>query len=374
MTQIKACSVFAAQATILRNELAGEQKWLESAQFQDGPYGPFARNLHGDIQQTMANLDDLIPKSNTATLPQSRFASLRARATNLFSEVLALRSVEFIRANNLDNGMCLIGDKLLAELGKAVRLEVPHLTTVAESEFFGSPSRVIRLRYPAISTWDLPVLAHEFGHSFGPLWYVERALKQHPHEIFLNSGELGSRRVADEYFCDLLATFLLGPAYPSMCVLLRFDPTNGTDSETHPADTKRAWWVLRGLELLAEMADADTASDYRGIVARLRGFWGGYIAQSNAADVTETEDLEASIQKLFSKLQSGLPGAAYTDPGPAWGLKRQYDKKASVTMAGGQLRHLLNAAWFARSDDVTDLRKPVQIDKWVREFARSAPL
>src|SRR5580698_440487 len=107
---------------------------------------------------------------------------------------------------------------MLAELAAAVTLRTPQLTTLAESEFYRRSSRVIRLRYPASTVWDLPVLAHEFAHSFGPLWLVQNAVDPHPRETFVRDADLGSLRINDEYFCDLLATFLLGPAYACTCL------------------------------------------------------------------------------------------------------------------------------------------------------------
>ena len=365
-------SVFTLQATRLRSDLAGEAKWLEATLSKNGAYAPFASKLRGDIERTLGDLDALIANSrNGAKLGQRRFSSIRDRAANLFGEALALRLVGFIREANVDAGMCAVADRLLAELARAVMLQVQHLSTIAESEFFGTSTRVIRLRYPSVSIWDLPVLGHEFGHWFGPLWYVDGALQPYPQKAFLDSKVLGSRTLAEEFFCDLLAVFLLGPAYVYMCVVLRFDPTNTDDSDTHPADARRAWWVLRALELLAGAAtDVDTRGDYQRIAERLRTFWKDYAAKSGARDFTDTEVMNSAAEDLFSKVQLAMPTAAYTDPSGAWGLARRYQEKADLSLQEGQLRDLLNACWFAREDDLANLQKADQIDSWAREIAK----
>ena len=38
------------------------------------------------------------------------------------------------------------------------------MTILAELEYTGHHARIIGLRFPAASIWDLPIAAHEFGH------------------------------------------------------------------------------------------------------------------------------------------------------------------------------------------------------------------
>ncbi len=365
-------SVFSWQAAKLRKDLAGEAKWLEATLANNLAYGPFARKLQGDIKRAIGELDTLIGDSgNRIRLSQRRFSRLRDRAGNLFGEAFTLRLVGFIRETNADDGMCGVADKLLAELARLVTLEMQHLTTLAESEFFGTSTRVIRLRYPSVSIWDLPVLAHEFGHWFGPLWYVEDALKPYPQRAFIDSGALGSRTVTEEYFCDLLAVFLLGPAYVYMCVVLRFDPTSTDDTETHPSDAARAWWVLRVLRLLADAAnDSEIRAEYRGTSERLESFWKEYAARSGARELTETEALNDVAEDLFDQVLLAMPSAGYTDPSGAWGLVRLYKEKADTRLQPGRLRDLLNACWFLRQDEISNLQNADQIDSWARAIAK----
>jgi hypothetical protein len=255
---------------------------------------------------------------------QSQLSRLQERGTAVFGEILALRLADYIRTN-IDQGMCAIGDLLLDELGKAVALELPQMTSIADSEFFGKSSRVIRLRFPAISLWELPVLGHEFGHYFGPLWYSPDGPDPHPQQTFVKNTALGSRITNDELFCDLLATYMIGPAYPAMCIVDRFSPTSDTDTPTHPSDIKRAWWVLRCLELWAQALHQDDQQEFTAKADTLRGWWQTYHESSGTAQVLDSQrtTLELAAQKLTAKCRLELPQAGYQSLDKAWGLRSQ---------------------------------------------------
>jgi hypothetical protein len=367
MSQIEPASVFNLQAAALRKDLADQGTWLDSVPMANGPYAPFANKLRLDIQRAISELDSLAADSGSGTvLPQTRFARIRENAINLFGEALTLRLVKSIRGENVDAGMCGLADRLLAELGSAVALRVPHLSTLAESDFFGTSARIVRLRYPAVSIWDLPVLGHEFGHSFGPLWYLDGALQPYPQSAFVKKKVLGSKSISEEYFCDLIAVFLLGPAYAYMCLVLRFDPTNDEDGDTHPSDARRAWWILRALELLADQADSETGADYRATARRLKEFWVAYTCKSQGGrELTDTDLLNSESEDLFAQLQLAIPTAAYTDPSGAWALAHCYRHK-EVSLPEIRLRDLLNACWFLREGNLTDLENADRIDCWAR--------
>ena len=367
-------SVFALQVAALRKDLTAEHKRLDTEVTDTGPYGPFARKLRTDLYKTITELDGLVAGSgNGPVISQRRLSALRDRAHNLFGEALTLRIAGFIRDTKVDEGMCEVADTLLGDLARAVALEIPYLSTLAEAEFFGASARVIRLRYPAVSIWDLPVLGHEFGHCFGPMWHLEGALQPYPLKRFLDTQKLGTRTIAEEFFCDLLATFLLGPSYVYMCVVLRFDPTNSEDSDTHPSDVRRAWWVLRALRLLADAAtDRSIRSEYHGLADRLTEFWSSYTDKSQGTPLSDTEDLNSAAEDLFATFQLAAPSAAYTDPSAAWGLVYRFERNTPPPVPAGDLRHLLNASWFIRQKDLTNLEKADRIDKWARQTARRA--
>jgi len=372
----------------LRAELSRELNALGAPKY-GGVYAPFTKALISELSMIGVQLDLLSKESAVlaARLPQMRFGRIQRKARTLFGEALGLRMAECVR-KDLDNGMCAIADRLLSEFARAVTLEIPLLSTVAESEFFGASTRIVRLRYPTNSIWDLPVLGHEFAHSFGPLWYWAGAPDEHPRQSFVRNSRLGTRLVSDEYFCDLMGTFLLGPSYALMCILDRFDPTASEDTETHPSDVKRAWWVLRGLELLGgELPNGDDREEYKEMACELRELWTAFTKDSGADSVTDNDvaALELAIQSLFPQMSLGLPIAAYKCPRIAWGLVADY-KETPKSSSGDRIpvvgvathrqasprtdiRDVLNAAWLLRRENKNgDL---AHIDAWARGLAGS---
>jgi len=367
--------VFVYRARSLRLKLHEEWKMLQHMDEGARIYGPFASSIGLEISGLVAELDSIlesVQSNGHELLPHSRLDRAQSNATSLFGEVLALRMVGSIRGS-LDDGMCRIADAFLQELGRLVAFEVPHLSTVADGEYYGVSSRVIRLRYPSRSLWDLPILGHEFGHSFGPSWRSKLQIDGHPQEAFLRNSALGSKSINEEYFCDLLATFLLGPAYPATCILERFNPSAQSDSDTHPCDSKRAWWILKALELLADsIKDSDESAVFRSYLEYLKNCWKDYGGGTGAHAFSDEEIdiMELAAVDLFSKFESGLTGSAYSSSGNAWGLAANFSE-GKTTGNPLKIRDILNASWFLRWQHGDTAERIAEIEKWGLDLARS---
>lgn len=367
-------SLFLTRASLLKKKLIVQKDSLEHTS-PVSALRPFHLSVVAEIGRVLTELDLVISSCNAGSdrLPQLRLSRVRQRAAAVFGEVFALKLAQYVR-DGIDNGMCLIADLLLRELARAVTFELPQMSTIAESEFFGVSARVIRMRFPATSLWDLPVLGHEFGHLFGPLWHIPDGPNPYPQQAFLQSRDLGSPAVNDEYFCDLFATYLLGPAYPLMCILDRLDPDNVTDSQTHPSDLKRAWWVMRSLELLAQsLPDEQERTEYAVIANRLRSFWGAYVERTGGGVLAESETgpLKVASQRLFAQMQLDLSQAAYQTMNKAWGLVADYRQGQPTDIADVTMRDLLNALWFARLEDPTNGGDAEQMSGWAFKISRS---
>ena len=365
-------TVFTTRVELLRGKLLAERDLL--SQGAGALLKPFVQRVRADIVKRLSDLDEIGREAaqNSHRLPQKRFADLERKSLQLFGECLAMRLAEFTR-KSVGEVICTLADKLLAELVSAVAFDLPQFTTIADAEYIGGSSRIIRLRYPATSIWDLPVVGHEFGHCFGPHWYCPDSLEPYPREAFLKTSSLGSRSMNDEYFCDLFATYVVGPCYPAMCILERFDPTaSSSDDDTHPPDVKRAWWVLRALELIAEStADPDEGGDLRSASEQLRRIWNGFIEECGTAELTdeETAPLEIALQKMIGKMRRGLPAAAYGPLAPAWGLVADY-KDSEERSQAVSLRDLLNASWFLRLEGLQREERVEAMGKWAWNIAR----
>ena len=256
----------AAQTTALLADVRGERSKLDTRLQQAGTANggtPVAQEvfhlLRARLNARMERLRELIESIKHAgelSGERSRYRKLEGECRDLFGECLAVFTAEAIRTLKLDGGACDIIERLLRGVGTAVGVPWPHVTALAEAEFFATASQIVRLRYPVASVWDLPVAAHEFGHFVGPRWPSSGMGEATPYQRFLDVENLGPPSHLGEYFADMFATFALGPAYVDSCLLRRFDPAAEGDA-SHPSDRERAEWILAGLELLTEAAEQE---------------------------------------------------------------------------------------------------------------------
>ncbi len=165
----------------------------------------------------------------------------------LFDECLVIRQGAAARREGLDDGICNLADHLLAEICSDADISWRRFTVLATGESYTHVSDVIRVRFPQVSLWDLPVVAHELGH------HASLRLEQPTIGRFVVPFEELERTWAgrmapallEEYFADAFASVTLGPAYACTCLLLRFDPADaGAVGGDHPADRDRAHVIL----------------------------------------------------------------------------------------------------------------------------------
>ena len=120
-----------------------------------------------------------------------------------------------------------LAEALSDELRAACELGITPVIVADMDDSFSDGGQMIRLRFPPADIWDLPVLAHEFGHfaahqlaakaTNGRLersQAVRRAI-----DDFLGAHKLvGAEREKwtdwlNEVFGDMFATYVLGPAF-----------------------------------------------------------------------------------------------------------------------------------------------------------------
>jgi len=86
----------------------------------------------------------------------------------LLREYFAFVEGALVRSAGLDNRICDLADEYLRHLARVTTVDWTRMTILADSEFFAPMTDIIRMRYPHFSIWNLPVLAHEFGHFATP--------------------------------------------------------------------------------------------------------------------------------------------------------------------------------------------------------------
>ena len=234
----------------------------------------------------------------------------------LFDECLVIRQGAAARREGLDDGICNLADHLLAEICSDADISWRRFTVLATGESYTHVSDVIRVRFPQVSLWDLPVVAHELGH------HASLRLEQPTIGRFVVPFEELERTWAgrmapallEEYFADAFASVTLGPAYACTCLLLRFDPADaGAVGGDHPADRDRAHVILAVLGRVADELSPAEGEELRRVLAGIRATWesapGAYPLDDGTGG-DHPEQLTKLAHALYARLRDALPTAA----------------------------------------------------------------
>lgn len=316
--------------------------------------------LFNDQSKALESLRKLVGKGASLNTCWSSYRRILQECAPLFQECLALTQGALVRKEGIDNGLCRIADTLLDDLSHRTDIQWGRFTILAEGEFFTHMAQVIRLKFPEIGVWNLPVAAHEFGHYVGPKLEVQEpdGMSSHPFQDLIRDeaaqrGEQHSYFV-HEYFADLFAVYSLGPAYACTCILLRFDPSSAyEEGQYHPSAAKRAYWILKVLDKMDEAKGGVTRPN-RGIIQHLGDVWRGGLAathQPESLDKDVTNPIDALLRKLYRFVDDAWPDAQYDGWSRAVELAPRLltDKDpAQVLSATDRLPDVLNAAWRCR--------------------------
>ncbi|QWF84070.1 hypothetical protein [Amycolatopsis sp. CA-230715] len=336
------------------------------------------------LHQLAAVLAEVVPEGETGLLVVDRFGLLldrvereldavlaeadpetgwpeletaRAAALDLKREVLAYCQGELLRRAGLDHGIGDVSQRLLDHLARSTGIDRRVLRSVAESEFLTHTVSMIRNRFPDVSVWNLPVLAHELGHHVAAnlsqsdprLREESRPVREYLSEEADNSGQ--GRKVGlahlHELFADVYATYVLGAAYPLQLLVLAARPGPGT--QTHPAWSRRARTVLSAVEALGRDRHP-SAAGFRALSRKLASF-----ARANFPDTFGTA-AEQALAGLQARAMTGLLAehayarARYPMPDRVHSLVIDPREPEQEPVAGTTVADVLNAAWLWRLD------------------------
>lgn len=185
-------------------------------------------------------------------------------------------------------------DRLLMQLANRTGVADPPLAGLEFDLGWESLTPLIglvRLRYPGAGFWDLPALAHEFGHHVlaGPAavdpgdllplrdaadgFTVEQSARQVLWRPAFAEREDQCRRRIAELVADVFATYAVGPAYPWCCVALRIPPDD--IDRLHPEHPPWQFRVPAMIETLRAMSARSRDGGYLEAVADdVAGLWG----------------------------------------------------------------------------------------------------
>jgi hypothetical protein len=362
--------VLAARVDALRQALTTAAAALESDRI-DGRFRTSVADLFGallqrktrDLERLTRDLDALAVSERSSLAEYWRQYKLQSdECQRLLREYRAFLEGALLRSAGLDHGICDLADALLAQLARLTVVDWSRFTIVAEDEFFAPMTDIIRVRYLHVSIWDLPVLAHEFGHFVTPK-LLDRLRGTDPIRDF--RGEIGremaaaappsSRRALvdqtlshlDEHIADAFALYALGPAFAATCLLLRFEPARAYEDTTeHPSDGRRAYLLFTMLGLLSP--------DYGRITRVLRSIWDDNLACAGAPAMGAADDWLDRLARRLVDLFDTLAAKAKFD---AADWRRSVELSQVLLMPGREQevgaitpRDILNAAWVCRLD------------------------
>ncbi len=314
-------------------------------------------NILNSIYSTKAQLEALASRTRKHGVTQIRLenlAKLSKAVDRVVQESFALATGALARRQGLDCGACEEADLLIAELAAIVDVRLARPTVPGDSEFLHRAADVIRRRLPDHGVWDLLVMAHEFGHVvIAHLQLYDPVNDQvlEPGNIVLGGWAGLSPAQGEELFCDVFATYALGPSYACTMLLHRLDPAAvaaAAPRDTHPPDAVRATVVLEVLRLLTD--DEPPISRHRTMYSLLRQAWTGL--QHSASNVTEPlpDALKSQVRTALQFLDEKLERIRYKWPGTE--VKELADALEENRVPSAEFRYrirdVLNAAWMLR--------------------------
>jgi len=84
---------------------------------------------------------------------------------HLFNEAFALAQRRWLDESGIDRGMAALAEELVGFLSKRIDLVWGRPVVLAEQDWVTDLTGIVRLRFPALDVWNLPVVGHEFAHQ-----------------------------------------------------------------------------------------------------------------------------------------------------------------------------------------------------------------
>jgi hypothetical protein len=274
----------------------------------------------------------------------------------LSRETLALTEGALLRKSNVDGGFCMLADKLLDYFNTVEgKLNWRGFTILAETAFLGEIGEVVRLRFPEVSIWHLPVAAHEFGHYATPTIRVEVREgsfrgSEYPVEEFLRrTWDPRSQKAwfhAHEFMADMFAVYTLGAAYAYCVLLLRPDPgTFRAWTTTHPSWAERYHVILETLNRIALHGGVTPQ-----VIHNVEQRWQSSLSMNADSRKPDVEEARKLADFFYPLLDANLRGVRYATFGRAQQLVSPL--RRGEPLKGATIPDILNAAWLARLYDL----------------------
>jgi hypothetical protein len=312
------------------------------------------------LERRRAELERTVQADDQPPTAWRALCALQQEAVKLFEECLAFMEGALARRHGLDEGLCALTDDLLDDLAAWADVRWDRFTLLATAEFYRDTAEIIRIRYPDVSLWSLPLAVHEFGHYVGPeLRRARDGGYEYPFQARLKKAQGPGGAPSkewyhlQEYFADVFASYCLGPAYAAAFILLRSNPSDaGVETLTHPSSAARIHGILWTLDRMDARDGGDLRPGFRDVTKYLREWWAKALAAAGQAEPLGGAEEALAMQRV-TELYDLLVGLAPQRLGfsrEAW-LRAQgaaADLTGPTTPRGLTRRDVVNAAWLAR--------------------------
>jgi hypothetical protein len=308
-----------------------------------------------------------LPSSLSQMITQSQGGDMRA----LQQEVLDFLGGVLIRKEGLDQGVCELADALLRDYAAWTGVNWTARAIPGKNPLFSPASDMIHLRFPDWEIWDLPLMAHEFGHvtAFATPAFLtllreklDTITQGHPEAATWDEDQAKAyiekrEQHIHEFFADAFAVYCQGPAFAYNVILLHFDPREAyLPRGSHPAHAERVEVILKVLEEMntQEKRDDYESGPYASVIERLRDWWSQALTSGGATPDSiysfhrlQAKDLGGKIHNLLDRYYR--LGAQYQA-----GDWKRADETAQRLLASDpdlsteSLCNLLNIAWACR--------------------------
>ncbi|MEV4536355.1 hypothetical protein AB0J82_21450 [Asanoa sp. NPDC049518] len=231
-----------------------------------------------------------------------RVAPVKAAALAVLEGIL-LRGHPFYRA------VTVAAETLLDALVEATGIGRGVLLSVADGERFERMAGLVRMRFPDVDVWGLPILVHELGHLVADALPEPGDRNARPVLFHLDRED---DRLLGELFADVFATWALGPAYPCAVMTLRARPDRFDDAtRTHPSWDRRVWTMVAAMRRTAELVtDPLTAAGHRRGADQIARLW----STVNGLGTQPPPRAERDARGLVDLLDRNAPARLSYDP------------------------------------------------------------
>lgn len=295
--------------------------------------------------------------------------------------------------------ICDLAEALLRDYARRTGVNWSARVVLGPDPFLAMDTDLVRVRFPDWSPWNLPLMAHEFGHLVAHATPAFRdyqgqqsgqALKDCPRPLTeADSARYRQARHAhlEEFFADIFAVYTLGPAFACSVILTQFNPAEAyLGRSDHPSHQERAQVILQTLREMNQKARS--GGSYTWLLDQLEQGWNQTMATCQVNPVNQAVyDFQLAQSLRWGKQLYRLVdtfyrlGVFYTSERwsgaqkiakrllklPVPSLKEMAEIAGDDAPDGLSLGDILNALWYARASNP---QPPIDLTAVAHQLAR----